>query len=442
MESLKELRARALELGVDESTVRHRGRKDAWLEAIRSAELSLVREVEVQTESETLIKVGAVSPGYQDELLSLKDAAGKKLDSRPTLLTFFCGGGLFTEGAKLAGFQPVGAIDSDPEVVKIYNSNNVVPAVNAPIRSRYCPEYPDVTLIQASPPCTNFSLADNTKRDKESFADLSLSISIIKAALASNPKALLIENVPLYKASDSYKCLKSGMKNLGYKGVSEFLLNSAYYGVPQSRIRFYAVFFKPSYLTFDAVPFDPQPVKCWWEATKGTLSDQDEDTLADFQVEALNYYYKTKKFAGRILLVERVGANTLNPLIREVGRPSPTVRACKNSRSPYAPNVVIDYGSPNQKVYKLNSRSLVRLQGVPDTYKLSGERVDYTVIGNGVSVPIAQTLCEFIKETLELDKALNDAWILCNGDKDLFLDVSSDFLPICSDLGVNFLEDK
>lgn len=54
MESLKELRVRALGLGVDESTVSHRGRKQPWLDAIEKKIEEALLEVS-ETEREAII---------------------------------------------------------------------------------------------------------------------------------------------------------------------------------------------------------------------------------------------------------------------------------------------------------------------------------------------------------------------------------------------------
>ena len=91
-------------------------------------------------------------------------------------------------------------------------------------------------LIIGGPPCQDFSSAG--KRREESNANLTLCyakiISIVK------PKWFVMENVDRAQKSNAYRAAREIFKSSS-DGLTEEVLNACYYGVPQSRRRFFCV---------------------------------------------------------------------------------------------------------------------------------------------------------------------------------------------------------
>lgn len=303
-----------------------------------------------------------------------------------TLFSLFAGGGLFTEGAKQAGFMPVGGIELDPEVANLYNRNNNIPLTIADIRKVDFSQFSEgVDLLQASPPCTRYS---GVNQLSEGDLDLEFSDAILRATLEMQARFLLIENVPSYLASKALEKLAQVLSVVGYS-QNQKVLTASDYGDPQRRKRAFVLFSKEGI----KLPAKPKQLDhCWYRSIVDLLPSLPSDTLAEYQNLALARK-KELLMHSPALLVERVGANTKNPQIIPAGNPSMTIRASRHTRSPYAPNIVTDPYGENTIVMRSSARVMARWQGLPDTYELSDTRADYTAIGNGVSVGVAKAIC-------------------------------------------------
>ena len=100
---------------------------------------------------------------------------------------------------------------------------------------------PDIDLICAGFPCQSFSIAGK----RRGFADTrgTLFFEISRIAAVKRPKFLLLENVPGLLSHDSgrtFATILASLDELGYD-VTWQVLNSADFGVPQSRKRVYIV---------------------------------------------------------------------------------------------------------------------------------------------------------------------------------------------------------
>lgn len=110
-------------------------------------------------------------------------------------------------------------------------------------------ELPDFDMICAGFPCQPFSQAGLGKgfQDPRGTVFFKL-IEIIKEKV---PSILFFENVPNLKSHNkgqTFQTILSELKQCGYETFTE-VLDSAYFGVPQSRPRIYIVGFKPKVLT-------------------------------------------------------------------------------------------------------------------------------------------------------------------------------------------------
>ena len=169
---------------------------------------------------------------------------------------FHCGGGS-TMGYKLAGFNMLGGVEIDPEMMAIYRANhnpkhsylmgvqqfNELPLDDLPDQLK------NLDLLDGSPPCSVFSMAG--KREKKWGSEHhfregqqrqrldDLFMHFIEVGQRLQPKVIVAENVkgPILGNAKGYvKEIFAAFREAGYD-AQLFLFNAARMGVPQARER-------------------------------------------------------------------------------------------------------------------------------------------------------------------------------------------------------------
>jgi DNA (cytosine-5)-methyltransferase 1 len=169
---------------------------------------------------------------------------------------FHCGGGS-TMGYKLAGFNMLGGVEIDPEMMAIYRANhkpkhsylmgvqqfNELPLDSLP------DELKNLDLLDGSPPCSVFSMAGKREKkwgsehhfregqQKQRLDDLFM--HFIDVGQRLQPKVIVAENVKgliLGNAKGYVKEIFAAFREAGYD-AQLFLFNAARMGVPQARER-------------------------------------------------------------------------------------------------------------------------------------------------------------------------------------------------------------
>lgn len=177
-------------------------------------------------------------------------AKGIKYHGTKVFSTFACGGGS-SMGYKLAGYDVVAANDIDPKMQMVYEANHhpdqyILDDIRN-ILDR--DDLPEIDLLDASPPCTSFSIAGTWTKDwgvekkykegqKVQILD-DLFFETIKLVEKMQPKVFVGENVERItqgKAMEYTREIVKQLKALGYT-VQVFVLNSADMGIPQRRRR-------------------------------------------------------------------------------------------------------------------------------------------------------------------------------------------------------------
>ena len=157
----------------------------------------------------------------------------------------FAGIGGFRSGLSKFGdfFMPVGFCEIDPYARKayeaIYDTKGELFFEDA--RKIVPEELPDIDLICGGFPCQSFSIAG--KRGGFEDARGTLFFEIARIARVKRPKYMLLENVPGLLSHDSgrtFATILGTLSELGYD-VAWQVLNSADFGVPQSRKRVFLV---------------------------------------------------------------------------------------------------------------------------------------------------------------------------------------------------------
>ena len=157
----------------------------------------------------------------------------------------FAGIGGFRSGLSKFGdfFMPIGFCEIDPYARRayeaIYDTKGELFFEDA--RKIVPEELPDIDLICGGFPCQSFSIAG--KRGGFEDARGTLFFEIARIARVKRPKYLLLENVPGLLSHDggrTFATILGTLSELGYD-VAWQVLNSADFGVPQSRKRVFLV---------------------------------------------------------------------------------------------------------------------------------------------------------------------------------------------------------
>jgi DNA (cytosine-5)-methyltransferase 1 len=188
-----------------------------------------------------------------------------------SVIDLFSGCGGFSLGFKKAGYKILGGIEYDKNACLTY-ANNLFAEVAPNIRSlhsmpRDITKYPPkkfanevlgisnpinyVDVIVGGPPCQAFSRIGRAKL-REIYRQENAHLLDSRAGLYERfldfveyykPKAVLLENVPEiidYGNINIAEEICISLKSLGYR-PSYTLINSAHYGVPQTRVRFFLI---------------------------------------------------------------------------------------------------------------------------------------------------------------------------------------------------------
>lgn len=187
---------------------------------------------------------------------NLTDLATVPRNGLTAFSCFHCGGGS-TMGYKLAGFQVLGGVEIDPEMMSIYRANhkpkhsylmgvqqfNELPLLSLP------EELKNLDLLDGSPPCSVFSMAGKREKkwggehhfregqQKQRLDDLFM--HFIEVGQRLQPKVIVAENVKgliLGNAKGYVKEIFAAFREVGYD-TQLFLFNAAQMGVPQARER-------------------------------------------------------------------------------------------------------------------------------------------------------------------------------------------------------------
>lgn len=306
----------------------------------------------------------------------------------------FSGCGGMSKGFEAAGFELVLAAEKWAPARAVYAANfdhaardidlsDVVAAVHGVKKER--PE-----IIVGGPPCQDYSAA-GTRIESERA---SLTVSFAEIVHATRPKWFVMENVQEARKSVAWQSAKRLLIRSGY-GISEHVLNAAYFGVPQNRKRFFAIGrLGEDHQFMDGVVDEG--------ATDGPLSIR--DYLGDeFGVE---FYYRHPRTWGR-------------RAVFSIDEPSPTVRTVNRPVPPgYTrhPADAADY----RRARALTPAERARVQTFDAAFKLTGIMSHLDVmVANAVPVELARHVAGAIAR-FERERGMPDAdrtfktWLLEN----------------------------
>lgn len=312
------------------------------------------------------------------------------------VLDMYCGAGGSSRGAVMAGAEIACGVDTDPLAIAVYEDNFPGRAFRAHVTSDFKPEslepHAPFDVILASPECRSHTCARGNKPvDEESRLTAMFTLQVIDYF---KPRWVIFENVFHMRAWRYYQAFLHRLTvDLGYH-VAEHILNSADFGVPQTRRRLFIICDreKPP-LPIHPETSEPMPAKNildppgTWPA--GLVSP---DRLAKATIKRImngvrgvgegipfiTVYYSSDKAGG------------WQPL----ERPLRTVTTLDRFG-------LVDYQGSNMTLRMLQVPELRRAMGFPECHKLDrgNRRERIRMLGNAVCPPVmAAVLRQLTKE--------------------------------------------
>jgi DNA (cytosine-5)-methyltransferase 1 len=154
----------------------------------------------------------------------------------------FCGAGGLSEGFRQAGWTPLAGIDIDPDAIATYAENFRDAAAIAgdvrevPVRRRLLRAGRGATVVAGGPPCQAFSQVRSHARVLDDPRNV-LYREFVAVVRRLQPQAFVMENVPGLAQMGVLEQALSDLRCKGMYDVQATVVDTANFGVPQSRKR-------------------------------------------------------------------------------------------------------------------------------------------------------------------------------------------------------------
>lgn len=293
----------------------------------------------------------------------------------------FAGCGGMSKGFEAAGFELVMAVEKWAPARHAYAKNfghaahdidlaDVVASVRGVKKEK-------PAIIIGGPPCQDYSAAGARMEGDRA----QLTVSFAEIVNAVRPSWFVMENVQQARKSFSWQAAKRLLSKAGY-GITECVLNAAYYGVPQNRKRFFAV----GRLGEDR-EFLLEALEDGAAETPLTIREYLGDEFG------IQHYYRHPRTWGR-------------RAVYSIDEPSPTVRTTNRPVPPgYSkhPSDTADY----RQVRALTPEERARIQTFEPEFQLVGPAWQRdTMVANAVPVQLARHVADAI---MQFEKARGDS---------------------------------
>ena len=281
------------------------------------------------------------------------------------------------------------------------------PAIAGDITQIEEKDIPQFDICLAGFPCQAFSLAGQRKGFDDDYKGNcrgTLFLDVARICEHHKPKVIFCENVKgltIHDKGRTFKIICKTFEDLGYDVYSK-VLNSKDFGVPQNRERIYIVAFRKDL-----------GVKEFIFPTATDTTKTIRDILEEKPVPAK--YYLSTQYWQTLLDNKARHASKGNGFGYEIRDLDGIAGAIVCGGMGRERNLIIDKrqtdltptthikGEVNQLgIRKMTPREWARLQGFPDTFKLSlADTHLYKQFGNSVSVPVIRAIAEKIKGVLD-----------------------------------------
>lgn len=298
--------------------------------------------------------------------------------------SLFCGCGGLDMGFVKAGYNVVWSNDFDKYAVQTYNRNFTHPAVCGDINKIDINEIPEHDVLIGGFPCQPFSMMGKEKGFDDHRGTLFFRVTEIienQRDRGHQPPIIVLENVRNLMTHDkgkTFAVIKKELENLGYH-VFASKLNSADFGVPQTRNRVFLVCF------LEDVKYKfPEP-----EKLTSTLQDMLEQNVPD-------KYFLSERILKTILSNGTGGYYAKSEIDLPIARPLTATmakmhRACQDN-----------YVTQEKGIRRLTPRECARLQGFPEEFVIEvSDAQAYKQFGNAVTVNVSYAIAKSILEQVK-----------------------------------------
>src|SRR5215217_1643471 len=304
--------------------------------------------------------------------------------------SIFSGGGLLTEAARLAGYQPAFAIEVNPQYADIYEKNHDVQMFNLSVEDAPLDQLPPVELITLGSPCEPYSIArtkdkiTGAKRDRSlppeahELSDLTIWAALIIRKL--NPATVIIEEAPGYLTSGAGYMMQHFLKRAGYT-VEARVLDPRDYGELTARRRAVIVAHSGSNYQWP----DPLPSTETFASIRDDESMlQDQYFTAETKSWLINHWNTQLAKGNGFASAQLSDESTSVPCIS------------KRYMAGQGTGAVVKHRSRPDCWRWLTLNEIRRLHQIPETYVLSPESKTLSgeLIGQGVIVSLFQKIIE------------------------------------------------
>lgn len=300
------------------------------------------------------------------------------------VVSLFSGCGGLDLGFEKAGFDIIWANDFDKYAVETYKKNFSNTIVCGDINNIKLSQIPEHDVLIGGFPCQPFSMMGAERGFEDTRGTLFFRIAeIIKyqGEHGHKPQAIILENVRTLKTHDNgktFSVIKKTLEDLGYR-VFVSLLNSADYGVPQTRNRTYIVCFLDHSIEYEF------PIKKQLNYTMQDKLEKDVDEK----------YFLSDRILKTILSEGTKNYKAKAEIDLKVARPL-TATMAKMHRASQD-----NYVTQNGRIRRLTPRECARLQGFPETFKFDvSDNQAYKQFGNAVTVNVSYAVACSVKAKL------------------------------------------
>ena len=271
-------------------------------------------------------------------------------------------------------------------------------------------EIPTFDICLAGFPCQAFSIAGTGGAGRHGFDDSfkgqnrgNLFLDVVRICDYHKPKVIFCENVKglvIHDRGRTFKVIRQAFRDIGYQ-VFWKVLNSKNFGVPQNRERIYIVAFRDDLNIGEFVfPSGSRKKVCIRNIldkapipARYYLSDVYMNTLREHKerhaAKGNGFGFEIRDLDGIAGTIVCGGMGRERNLIIDP-RPHST-----------EPETHIKGSINSENIRKMTPREWARLQGFPDSFKLSlSDTHLYKQFGNSVSVNVIQAIAEQIKGVL------------------------------------------
>ena len=140
----------------------------------------------------------------------------------------FSGGGLLDEAVKKSGYESKWAIELNEDYANVWQSNHKGVMHNCSVSEIDYDLLEPVSLLTAGIPCEPFSKARQNQKDQPFHKNENLSMLILFVIKKTNPRTIILEEVPQYINSQIGMATIETLKQMGYNVECKMLKGTDY----------------------------------------------------------------------------------------------------------------------------------------------------------------------------------------------------------------------